>query len=501
MTTEPREPILCRVHFRTIPGGASLSSLTKIIAGQSQPAILGGNSSVQGHTIFSAEPVEDFEFKDGQEKPFEQLQTFLEKYKLENISHSIPDRPPLPGWIGFFSYPLAHYIEKLPRLTTDDLRLPLIYLAFYDKMIVYDHKTEQYLLIVLEYSSQRQTVDEKFRQLQTWLDEAAVGADPRVCPNNNFDIVGATGRSPLHFTANMTRDYYFDAIKKIKRHILDGDVYQINFSRRFACDFTAEPVDCFLWQNRHNPSPLSAYLSCADWSVVSASPELFLRIEDNTILTRPIKGTRPRKNYANTEKFNRRQYEELLESEKDRAELVMIVDLERNDLARVCVPGTRYVSRQRTIEAYPTVFHAYADIAGRLPRPNDAALFCDILRAVFPGGSITGAPKIRAMEIIEELEPTTRSLYTGCIGHIGIDFNAALNIAIRTIIIHLRKAYLQTGGGIVADSDPHAEWEEMLLKADALLTGLAAVNVAEASVLRTILQRSRSLRASDYFTT
>ena len=165
MTTQLSKPILCRVHFRAVPGGVSLSSLTKVIAGQPQPAVLGGNASVQRHTIFSAEPVEGFEFKDGQDKPFEQLQSFLEKYKLEKNSPSISDRPPLPGWIGFFSYPLARYIEKLPRLATDDLRLPLIYLAFYDKTIVYDHKTEQYLLIVLEYSGQRQTVDEKFRQL------------------------------------------------------------------------------------------------------------------------------------------------------------------------------------------------------------------------------------------------------------------------------------------------------------------------------------------------
>jgi para-aminobenzoate synthetase component 1 len=467
MTAPTVKPILCRIHSRTIPGGVSLSSLTKIIAEQSNPAILGGNASVQRHTIFSAEPVEIFAFKDGQDNPFEQLQSFLEKFKLKEISPHIPDHPPLPGWIGFFSYPLAHYIEKLPRLTTDDLHLPLIYLAFYDKTIVYDHKTEKYLLMALEYSGQRQTVDEKFCQLQAWLDDAA--RQPA------WDITPLKPTQRCQFTANMTREYYFNAIKKTKRHILDGDVYQINFSRRFVCDFTAEPVDCFLWQNQHNPSPLSAYLSCRDWSIVSASPELFLQIDDNTILTRPIKGTRPRKNNANTEDFNRRQYEELLKSEKDKAELVMIVDLERNDLAKVCVPGTRHVQRRRTIEAYPTLFHASADIAGKLPRSNDPALFCEILRAVFPGGSITGAPKIRAMQIIEQLEPNARGVYTGCIGHIGIDFNATLNIAIRTIIIRSRRAYLQTGGGIVADSDPHAEWKEMLLKADALLTGLETI--------------------------
>jgi para-aminobenzoate synthetase component 1 len=519
MTTAPAEPILCRVHSRPAPGGASLDALTKVIAAQPRPAILGANTSVPRYSIFSAEPVEILELKE-EENPFARLRAFLEKYKLEKISPSVSGGLPLPGWMGFFSYPLARHIEKLPQLATDDLHLPLIYLAFYDKTIVCDHTSKQYVLLVLDYAGQRQTVDEKFRRLQSWLDEAAahtrpeddmsaripnqkkrantqvrpygfpdddsaVGADLCVCPDNNSSIAGPTGRSLLQdngivpagrFTANMTREEYFDAIQKIKRHILDGDVYQINFSRRWMCDFAAEPVDCFLWQNQYNPSPLSAYLSCDDWAIVSASPELFLQTEADTILTRPIKGTRPRKNRADLADFNQRQYEELLTSEKEQAELMMIVDLERNDLARVCVPGTRHVRRRRSIDTHPTLFHASADIAGFLPRRNDPALFCDILRAVFPGGSITGAPKIRAMEIIEELEPTARGLYTGCIGHIGIDFNTTLNIAIRTIIIRDKKAYVQTGGGIVDDSDPDAEWREMLLKADALLMSLNAIH-------------------------
>jgi para-aminobenzoate synthetase component 1 len=529
MTTVSGQPILCRVHIRVVPGDISSFSLTQVISHQSCPAILGGNKSVERYSIFCAEPVEIFTFEDGQNNPFEKLQSFLEKYKLEENAPRFSDSPPLPGWMGFFAYPLAHHIEKLPRLATDDLHLPLIHLAFYDKAIVYDHRTGQVFLIVLEYAGQRLDVNEKFRQLQTWLDDAdvythadnnsnTVGADPRVCLNQNTigwqplrkpkadevdgrnrmspihltafggchplsEPVEATSRSPVHFTTNMTRDYYFNAVKKIKRYIVDGDVYQINFSQRFACDFTANPADYFLWQNRHNPSPLSAYLSCADWSIISASPELFLRIEGDSILTRPIKGTRPRKIGPGAEMDNRKQFEALLHSSKEQAELIMIVDLERNDLARVCVPGTRHVSRPRTIEAYPTVFHAYADIAGRLPRPNDAVLFCDILRSTFPGGSITGAPKIRAMEIIEELEPTARGIYTGCIGHIGIDFGVTLNIAIRTAVVCHQKAYIQTGGGIVADSDPQAEWEETLTKADVLLAGLTAVNVdvAEAS--------------------
>jgi para-aminobenzoate synthetase component I len=278
----------------------------------------------------------------------------------------------------------------------------------------------------------------------------------------------------------MTREYYFDALRKIKQHILDGNVYQINFSQRFECDFDADPAEYFLWQCRYNPAPYAAYLSTTDFSIVSASPELFLRIEGDNILTRPIKGTRPRHSGLDSDAYNRAQFEDLLHSPKDAAELMMITDLERNDLARVCVPGTRHVRCLRAIEAWPTLFHAHAEIAGKLLRANDPALVCEILRTVFPGGSITGAPKIRAMEIIEELEPTGRGIYTGCIGHIGIDFRTTFNIAIRTAVICNQKAYIQTGGGIVADSDPQAEWEEMKLKADALLAGLSA---GEASVL------------------
>jgi len=469
MTTLSTEPVLCRVHIRTIPEWVMLSSLTRVVCGRFHPAILGGNDSVERYSLFCAEPVEVFSFEDGQNNPFEKLRSFLEKYKLQKNPAPFADDLPLPGWIGFFAYPLAHYIEKLPHRAKNDLHIPLIHLAFYDKAIIYDHKIGRYSLAVLEHSHQPQTTEEKFHQLENWLSEASA--------QTVYDCNSVLPEYPgiFRFGANMTRGYYFDALKKIRRYVFDGDVYQINFSQRFVCDFTADPVDYFLWQSYHNPSPFAACLGASDWSIVSASPELFLQIEEDNILTRPVKGTRPRRTGRGAEIYNRRQFEDLLHSSKDQAELMMIVDLERNDLAKVCIPGTRHVQCLRTIEAYPTVFHAYADITGKLSHSNDPSLFCEILRSTFPGGSITGAPKIRAMEIIEELEPTARGVYTGCIGHIGIDFRTTLNIAIRTVVIHRQKAYVQTGGGIVADSDPLAEWEETLVKADALLAGLTAV--------------------------
>jgi para-aminobenzoate synthetase component 1 len=204
---------------------------------------------------------------------------------------------------------------------------------------------------------------------------------------------------------------------------------------------------------------------------------MFITICDRIIKTKPIKGTRPHFNetgHPQAKQTNAKNFNELLFSEKEQAELNMIIDLERNDVAKICDPGTRKVIQPRTIETYPTVFHAVATVSGQL---REDTTFCDILAAMFPGGSITGAPKIRAMEIINQTEPTDRGVYTGSIGFIGIDGSVCLNIAIRTVIIVGQKAFVQTGGGIVADSDPQAEWEETIIKARALLAGIKATEV------------------------
>jgi para-aminobenzoate synthetase component 1 len=274
----------------------------------------------------------------------------------------------------------------------------------------------------------------------------------------------------------MSKDYYLRAIAKIKHYIYEGDIYQVNFSQRFECDFDSRPIDLFHWQNYYNPSPYAAYVDAGEFQIVSASPEMFITIRDGAISTKPIKGTRPRLNQAGsadsiTRQLNAKSLDELLHSEKEQAELNMIIDLERNDVAKICEPGTRKVVQPRTIEDYPTVFHAVATVAGRLRRD---VTFCDVLKAMFPGGSITGAPKIRSMEIIDETEPTARGVYTGSIGFIGIDSAVCLNIAIRTIIITNHRAYAQTGGGIVADSNPQAEWDETITKAKALIAGITA---------------------------
>jgi len=490
---EKTKSIVCKLHYKKIGDSVNLPAISEIFARLKSPSILGGNPAKKDADRFSywaAEPKDVFEFRAGQKDPFEKLQWALAKYKLEGdfnmdsrlrgndkgkeeilrsaqndkSGDSLPVGIFCGGWVGYFSYELGRYIEKLPETTIDDLQMPLIRLCFYDQVIAYDHTEDDFWLIALQLPNDIETPKEKLSVLERLLNESqnVVVKYPNPTDLDNIDF--------SQIRCNMNRDYYFKAIEKIKRYIYDGDVYQINFSQRFECDYQAHPIELFHWQNYFNPSPYAAYIDAGDFHIVSASPEMFITITDGVISTKPIKGTRPRINKTSVDAGN---FNELLNSEKEQAELNMIIDLERNDVARICKHGTRKVVQPRTIESYPTVFHAVATVAGQLKKE---ITFCDILKAMFPGGSITGAPKIRSMEIIDETEPTARGVYTGSIGFIGIDGSACLNIAIRTIIIKANVAFAQTGGGIVADSDAEAEWDETITKARALLAGINCVN-------------------------
>ncbi len=337
--------------------------------------------------------------------------------------------------------------------------MPLIRLGFYDKLICWDRLSKCGWMIAL--NTGEEDIERKFAWLKEMLNKAArVGV-------KTFPASAKADLSKLK--SNMSRDYYFEALSRIRKYIWDGEFYQINFSQRFERPFTGRAIDLFQWQSAYNPCPYAAFISSDDFQIVSASMEMFITVREGHISTRPIKGTRRRvPNDAELNECNRRELET---SAKEQAELNMIIDLERNDLGRICEYGSIQLEQPRTVEEYPTVFHALATVGGHLRRGID---FCDILRAMFPGGSITGAPKIRAMQAIEELEPTRRGLYTGSIGYIGIDGNVCLNIAIRTIIISGGTAYAQSGGGIVADSESQAEWDETLAKVMALAAGLEA---------------------------
>ena len=461
----------CRLIFKKISAHLSLWKLVRYFSSLANPTILGGadfNSERNRYSYFAAEPVEIFGIFADESNPFEKLRTVLKKYRIEKIATNEHEYTRINndiftgGWIGFFSYDLNRFLENVPASGVDDVGLPLIRLCFYDKVICFDHLKNCFYLFAIELPEDEKSGEEKITQLQEILNQAASSEDTILLkPCDDFDI----GR----FSSNMTKDYYLDALAKIKRYIYDGEVYQINFSQRFSNKFCSEPYKLFLWQNEFNPSPYSAYIDAGDYKIVSASPELFININDGIITTCPIKGTRPRTGEKGVDGKN---YNELVNSEKEKAELDMIVDLERNDLGRICQAGTIKVTARRDIEEFATVFHAVSTIQGRLREKID---FVDCLKAIFPGGSITGAPKISAMKIINALEPTARGIYTGSIGWFDLKGNACLNIAIRTIIIRDNIAYAQTGGGIVADSDPQAEWQETLIKAKALLTGIKAV--------------------------
>lgn len=477
-------PILCTPHVRPVRNGAALTALTEVISQKENPAVLGGNASVRGYSIFAAEPLEVFEFRLDEQQPFEKLTARLSTYRLKEGKTAKKVSDPFNsdffggGWIGYFGYELGRFVETLPGRAVDDVGLPVVRLAFYDKAIVYDHAAAVFWLAALEVDGAAVSVEAKFETLNVWI--AAARSHRAAAPvPAAMDRIDATA-----FSCNMTQAAYLAAVERIQQDIHDGDTYQINFSRRFTCDFRGRAIDLFNWQNTFNPSPYAAYLAWDDCAVVSASPELFLQVDGDRIVTRPIKGTRPRNPLLPDEATeNKAAYEDLVGNEKEQAELTMIVDLERNDLARICVPGTRHVPCAREIEIFPTVYHAAGVVEGMLAGAESGKTakkvsdpfswrVAQILKATFPGGSITGAPKVRSMEIIDELEPTARGVYTGSIGWIGIDGNLCLNIAIRTIVVKGRRAYVQTGGGIVADSDPAAEWAETLTKARALLACL-----------------------------
>jgi para-aminobenzoate synthetase component 1 len=477
--TDTQNTIFCRIVYKKICGRINLDLLNRYYSLLLNPSILGGNSAKSegdGFSYWAAEPLEVFEFKTGEKNPFEKLNRVLNKYRIEErAGYDLPDGIFKGGWIGFFGYELARFIEKLPDKAIDDLKMPLIRLCFYDRFIAYDHTKKETWLIALEMEGENEDVDAKIAGLERILNESQEQSIEE--PKNVRSI--ESGFSGIR--SNMDKDYYLRSVEKIKKYIFDGEVYQVNFSQRFEYDFAARPIELFQWQNEFNPCSYSAFIASDEsakktadkFAIVSSSPELFLKIKDGIISTKPIKGTRPRVNdEADNKKVNERNYKELLDSAKEQAELNMIIDLERNDLARICVPGSRKVVLPRTIEAYPTVFHAVATVAGKL---REGANFCDCLKAMFPGGSITGAPKVAAMKIIDGLEPTQRGVYTGSIGYIGVDGNVCLNIAIRTVIIKNKIAYVQTGGGIVADSKPLDEWEETLVKAIALVEGIRSI--------------------------
>ena len=391
--------------------------------------------------------------------PMAELGRLLARYKLPATTGPYPFNG---GAVGYFSYDLGRRFELIPSLAVDDLKTPDLCLGFYDVVVAVDEQSGEVTVIstglpecgtaaVLRAQERLKTVT------------GLLSAQP---PSSGGANVSDSDDKTDGLVSNFTPDAYREAVRRAVEYIYAGDIFQVNLSQRFSTPQVMDAWSVYTSLRKFNPAPFAAFLSYDDLEVICASPERFIKLEGSRVETCPIKGTRPR---GGTPDEDERLRQELLDSEKDQAELMMIVDLERNDLGRVCEVGSVKVPELYRLEEYATVFHLVSTVEGRLHPEKDIT---DLLAASFPGGSITGAPKIRAMEIIEEIEPVRRGVYTGSIGYIGFDGRADLNIVIRTILAAGGNFYFQVGGGITADSDPHHEYVETLDKARALVRAL-----------------------------
>lgn len=444
----------------------------------------------------------------GKGDPFSLLDELLQRYQLAG-GPDLPAFPALPaahglppffgGAVGYFGYDLGRLLEPVPSQTRDDLQLPDLYLGFYDAVVVVDHQTGRVELWACPVAGESNQTQARARELRERLE--APELPERLEPSEPPELPGLQGASPAlaapsrgtaGISSNFTRAEYLAAVQRAIDYIYAGDIFQVNLAQRFSAPLPCSPDELWARLRRINPAPFSAFLDVGSFQVISASPERFLAVAPaeaappaetappaegllRRVETRPIKGTRPR---GATPAQDEELRAELAASEKDRAELNMIVDLERNDLGRVCRFGSVRVPDRRRIETYPTVFHTVATVEGLL-RPE--VTVGQLLRATFPGGSITGAPKVRAMQIIEELETVRRGIYTGSVGYIGCHGVLDLNIVIRTFVVKDRRVYFHAGGGIVADSQPESEYEETLAKARALMQslGMAVAGIPE----------------------
>ncbi len=373
--------------------------------------------------------------------------------------------PALPrfygGLVGYFSYDLIRTIERLPHQPPDDRGLPILNLTLADTVMVFDHLRHRIRIIasaVVDDGAERAYRAAQAR-IEEWLD---LLRRPLPAP-------APAPASPLRLNlrSNMTREQYLAAVARCREYIHAGDAFQIVLSQRFAVETGGlDPLAIYRALRMVNPSPFMFYLAGPDATLVGASPELLVRLEGDLVEMRPIAGTRRR---GLTEDEDRRLAEEMLADEKERAEHVMLVDLTRNDVGRVARYGTVRVPDLMTVERYSHVMHIVSTVQGRLVPERDAF---DVLRAVFPHGTVSGAPKVRAMEILDELEPTARGPYAGAVGYVGFGGVLDTCIAIRTLVIKDGVAYAQAGGGIVADSVPASEYDETINKAKALIRAI-----------------------------
>ena len=388
----------------------------------------------------------------GQKTTESTFEEYLKKYLLEHKDENKSSLPIVSGAIGYFSYEYGRKLMQVPSCKENLVSIPDAMLIFYDFYVIEDrHEKKTYLVANGITEDAEKLLSCVERQISEPAEET-VG----IC-TDSFNI---------EVTPNFEKEEYKQAVDDMIRYIIEGDIYITNMTQQLKVKSDKKPLDVFYNLRENNPSPFGGYMDYGDFQIVCASPERFLKMKQGHVNTRPIKGTRKRGETPEEDLFMRTELEN---SEKDKSELLMIVDLERNDLNRVCRPGSVKVNELFTVEEYATVFHLVSDIEGEL---EEGKTVMDLLEAAFPGGSITGAPKYRAMEIIDELENNQRSLYTGSIGYLTLDGDCDFNIVIRTALHKDGMYYLGVGGGITAESDLEFEYEETLQKAKAVLEAM-----------------------------
>ncbi|MGH9805560.1 MAG: anthranilate synthase component I [Candidatus Acidiferrales bacterium] len=397
---------------------------------------------------------------------FEELRRLTRRHRPV----SWPGLPPLTsGAVGYLAYDVVRQLERLPERAADDLGLPEAQLMFFSRLVAFDHLRQQAILIANVFTEGAKDLRKEYNRAVADLDSMARALAQPLPAVSRAKL--PRRRATAKLASNFKREDYLDAVRRVKRHIRAGDVYQCVLSQRFRIPVRSTPFSIYRALRRVNPSPYMYYLDLGAAQVVGASPEMLVRVRGREAFYRPIAGTRPR---GAGDEEDRRLEQQLRQSAKERAEHVMLVDLGRNDLGRVCEYGSVRVEELMTVERYSHVMHLVSSLRGRLRRGVDCF---DALAACFPAGTVTGAPKVRAMQIIEELEPVRRGVYAGCVCYLDYSGNLDSCIAIRTMVIKDGVAYVQAGGGIVADSRPEREYEETVNKARALL---AAIELAEA---------------------
>ena len=428
----------------------------------------GNRVTISSHTGVSAsgEPIlETRQF--AAEDPLTELRERIESVRAATL----PELPPFcSGAVGYAGYDIVRYVEHLPNAPPDDRQVPDLAFAFYDQMVVFDNVTKTIIVVAMARldragGDRQRAYDDACRR----VDDIVERLGSRTGDLKPVDI-DTSGEVQLAYESNFTREDFEAAVEKCVEYIKAGDIFQVVFSQRLKVPIRSHPFQIYRTLRVVNPSPFMFYVRMPSVTLVGSSPEIMVRVVDGEVTTRPLAGTRPR---GKTEEEDCRLAEELLADPKERAEHVMLVDLGRNDVGRVSQYRTVNLTDVMTIERYSHVMHITSNVTGRL-RPGKTAF--DALQSCLPAGTVSGAPKVRAMEIIDEVEPHRRGPYAGAVGYIDFNGNMDTCIALRTIVVQGNKAYVQAGAGIVADSIPTSEWNETLNKARGLLK---AIELAE----------------------